>query len=92
MTLLQNGIVLNKQKHPPFLTSESANVVNSNTLRTIYFPFLHSIINNGNISWYGTQSSGPNMLRKLQNRILKIINRSEFINRNNPLNLKQIFP
>ena len=64
--------------------------MHSDTLKSIYYSFFHSIISYGNIAWGGAYKNNLKLLQNIQNRILKIVNQNNF-NRDNPLNLKQIF-
>ena len=61
-------------------------IMNSSTLKLIYYAFFHSLINYGIIAWGGAYSNYLGLLQRLQNRLLKIINKNKFIVDNNPLN------
>ena len=63
----------------------------TDTLRMIYYAFFHSIANYGIIAWGGAYANNLNLLQRLQNRLLKIINKNNFINNKNPLRLDQQF-
>lgn len=82
---------LNKSKYLPLLIYNLTEIVNSDTLGTIYFAFFHSLINCGNIAWDDIYSGCRNIMQKLQNRILKIANKNKFVDRNNPFNLEKLF-
>ena len=53
--------------------------------------FFHSRLNYGNIAWGGAYNNYLSLLQRLQNRLLKIVNKNKFIVHNNPLNLDQLF-
>lgn len=61
------------------------------TLRSLYYALFHSIISYGIVAWGGAYSNNLNLLQRLQNRILKIVNKNLFITSKNPLNLDQLF-
>ena len=56
----------------------------------IYHAFFHSVITYGIIAWSGAYASHLYSLQRLQNRLLKIINRNKFV-QNNPMYLEQLF-
>ena len=68
-------------------------IMNSDTLKLIYYAFFHSLINYGITAWGGTYSNNLGLLQRLQNRLLKIINKNKFVvmTNDNPLNLEQLF-
>lgn len=83
--------IVNKTKYLVFIFRKLANIMQKETLITLYYAFFQSIINYGIIAWGGAYATALNMLQSLQNKILKIIfkNRQEI--ENYPLNIEQLF-
>ena len=54
-----------------------------------YYGLLHSIISYGIIAWGGAYPTQKIILQNLQNKVLKIINKNQFITENFPYNLDQ---
>lgn len=60
------------------------------TLRMVYCAFFHTVINYEIVAWGGAYYSTVRMLQNLQNRILKIVNKNNFVTQDeNPMNPKQ---
>lgn len=57
----------------------------------IYYALFHSIMSYGIIAWGGAYTNKTRNLQTLQNRILKIISKNQFLNNKQPLNLEQQF-
>ena len=57
---------------------------------TIYYAFFLSLINYGFIAWGGAYNNNLTLLQKIQTRILKFINKNNFL-ANIPLNVNQLF-
>ena len=63
----------------------------TDTLMMIYYAFFHSMISYGIIAWAGAYNNTRDLLQNLQKRILKIIDKNNFIEQNFPMNLEQMF-
>ena len=61
------------------------------TLRMIYYAYFHSIINYDIIAWGGVYNNNLDLLRNLQNRILRIVHKNKFICQDYPLILYFLF-
>ena len=57
----------------------------------IYYAFFHSIISYDMIAWGGADSNSINLLKRLQIKLLKIVNKNKFITDKNPIYIDQIF-
>ena len=66
-------------------------IMSTDCLRMVYYAFFHSIISYGMIAWGGAYSISINLLKRLQIRLLKIINKNKFLTNKNPIYLDQIF-
>ena len=68
-------------------------IMSTDCLRMVlfYYAFFHSIISYGMIAWGGAYSNSMNLLKRLQIRLLKIVNKNKFITDKNPIYLNQIF-
>ena len=64
--------------------------MSTDCLRMVYYAFFHSIISYGMIAWGGAYSNSINLLKRLQIRLLKIVNKNKFITDTNPIYLDQI--
>ena len=64
--------------------------MDSKTLMTIYYAFLHSLINYGIIAWGGAYINNLTLLQKIQTRLLKLVSKNNFL-ANIPLNVNQLF-
>ena len=83
--------VYNKTKYLIFIFYKLTNIMSTDCLRMVYYAFFHSIISYGMIAWGGAYSNSINFLKRLQIRLLKIVNKYEFICDKNPIYLDQIF-
>lgn len=83
--------IINKTRYLIFIFYKISRYMQTETLRIIYYAFFHSLINYGIIAWGGAYNNNLNLLQRLQNRILKIINKNKFIVHQNPLKLEQLF-
>ena len=83
--------LINKTKYLVFIFREFSEIMLTDTLRTIYYALFHSIINYGIIAWGGVYSINQYMLQRVQNKILKLVNKNKLIIDKNPLNLEQLF-
>ena len=60
-------------------------------LRMIYYALFHSISSYGIIAWGSAYEGRTKSLQSLQNRLLKLVNKNNFIYDKNPLNIEQTF-
>ena len=82
--------IVKKTKYLIFVFYKIAKYMETGTMRIIYFALFHSIMNYGIIAWGGAYNNSTEVLQRVQNRILKIINKNSFI-QNHPMNIKQLF-
>lgn len=82
--------IIQKTRYLIFMLYKLSKFMQSETLRMIYYAFFHSVISYGNIAWGGAYRNNLDSLQKIQNRILKIVNKNSF-DHNAPLKLNQIF-
>ena len=83
--------VYNKTKYLIFIFYKLTKIMSTDCLRIVYYAFFHSIISYGMIGWGGTYSNSINMHKRLQIRLLKIVNKNKFFTDKNPMYLDQIF-
>ena len=83
--------IINKTKYINYIFYKLKNTFQTDTMRLIYYAFFHSLINYGIIAWGGAYNNYRNLLQRQQTRLLKLINKNQFINDKNPLNLEQLF-
>ena len=57
----------------------------------VYYTFSHCIISYGMIAWGAAYSNSINLLKRLQIRLLKIVNKNKFNTDKYPIYLDQIF-
>ena len=67
------------------------NIISTDCLLMVYYVFFHGIISYGMIVWGGAYSNSINLLKRLQIRLLKIVNKNKFITDKNLIYLDQIF-
>ena len=60
-------------------------------MRIIYYSFFHSTIRYSIIAWEGSYNNNVNQVQRLQNRILKLINKNTFEIDKMPCNIRQLF-
>ena len=58
-------------------------------MMVIYFALFHSTITYGIIAWGGTYPTQKIILQRMQNKVLKIINKNNFTTEKMPCNLDQ---
>ena len=83
--------VYNKSKYLIFIFYKLMMIISTDCLRMVYYAFFHSMISYGTIAWGGAYSNSINLLKRLQIRLLKIVNKNKFITDKNPIYLDQIF-
>ena len=70
--------ILNKTNYTVFIFHKFPNLCKQ-TLRTLYDAYFHRIISYGIIAWEGAHASTVKLLQTPQNKILKIVNKNQFI-------------
>lgn len=83
--------IISKSKYLIFLFYKLSQIMNTETMRIIYYALFHSLATYGIIAWGGAYTTNLSLLQNIQNRILKIVNKNKFVVSNNPLNLSQTF-
>lgn len=81
----------NKTKYLLFIFHKLSKIMKIETLRTIYCALFNSIISYGIIAWGGAYANVLSLLQNLQKRLLKIINKNNFIIDRNPLSIGQLY-
>ena len=71
--------VYNKTKYLIFIFYKLMKIMSTDCFRMVYHAFFHSIISYGMIAWGGVYSNSINFLKRLQIRLLKIVNKNKFI-------------
>ena len=79
--------IYNKTKYLTFTLDKLSNIMTTENLRMIYYALFHSSI----IAWGGVYEGRTKSLQSLQNRLLKLVNKNNFMYDNNPLNIEQTF-
>ena len=82
--------LISRTKYLIFIFYKLSKVMNSETLKMIYYSLFHSIISYGVIAWGGAYTNTKKLLQNLQNKLLKIINKNKFDTYRNPMKLEQI--
>ena len=83
--------VYSKTKYLIFVFYKLMKILSTDCLRLVYYAFFHSIISYGMIAWGGAYSTSIELLKRLQIRLLKLVNKNKFITDKNPMYLDQIF-
>lgn len=83
--------IIGKTKYLVYIFYKISKSMPIETLRMIYYAFFHSILSYGIIAWGGAYRNCRDQVQKLQNKILKIINKNKFLLHDNPLNIGQLF-
>lgn len=81
---------INRTRYLIFVFHKLSKIMNTNTLKMIYYALIHSKLSYGNIAWGGAYKSNLQLLQNIQNRILKKVYKN-FFPQNKPLNMLQIF-
>lgn len=81
--------IVNKTKYLVFIFYKLSKLMNRKTLMIVYYSLFHSILSYGIIAWGGAYMSQKILLQNLQNKILKIIDKNEVVNKNRPCNIEQ---
>lgn len=84
-----NKIIL-RTKYLIFVFYKLSKFMQTETLKIIYYALFHSITNYGIIAWGGAYMNSLYQLQSIQNRLLKIIYKKNFVLKK-PLNLHQMF-
>jgi hypothetical protein len=83
--------IYNKKKYLIFIFYKLTKIMPIQTLYMLYYAFFHSVISYGIIAWGGAYKGRTRLLQGLQNRLLKIINKNNFIQHKYPLTIEQTF-
>ena len=83
--------VYNKTKYLIFIFYKLMKIMSTDCLRMVYYAFFRSIISYGMIAWGCAYSNSINLLKRLQIKLLKIVNKNKFITDKNPIYLDKIF-
>ena len=79
--------IYNKSKYLIFIFYKLTKILSQQNLRMLYYALFHSIMPYGIIAWGGAYLNINTILQTLQYRILKIINKNNFLKEKQPLNL-----
>ena len=85
------GYIYNKTKYLTLIFYKLTKFMTTDTLRMAYYTLFHSIILYGIIAWGGAYCTSKSLIKSIQKRLLKIINKNKFIGDKNPMSLDQIF-
>ena len=83
--------IYNKSKYLIFIFYKLTKILSQQNLRMLYYALFHSIMSYGIIAWGEAYMNITRTLQTLQYRILKIINKTNFLKEKQPLNLNQQF-
>lgn len=83
--------IINKTKYLIFILYKLTNIMSYESLMMIYYAFFHSAVNYGSIAWGGAYNNNLQILQRMQNRLLKIIEKNKFITLKTTPNLIQNF-
>ena len=68
--------IISKTKYLIYIFAKIKKYIDTKTLMTIYYAFVHSLINYGIIAWGGANKNNITLLEKIQTRILKLISKN----------------
>ena len=83
--------IVGNTKYLIFVFYKLSKIINIETLRMIYFALFNSIISYGIIAWGNAYSNTLNILKNLQRKPKKIINKNKFIAHSNLPNIEQLY-
>lgn len=83
--------IYNKKKYLIFIFHKLAKIMSTHILQMLYYAFFHSVISYGIIAWGGAYKGRIRSLQGLQTRLIKIINKNNFIIDKYPTNIEQTF-
>lgn len=83
--------LVKKTKYLVYIFYKISKSMSTETLRMIYYAFFQGIVSYGIIVWGGAYRNNRDLLQKIQKKILRIVNKNNFVVRDNPLNLEQLF-
>lgn len=81
--------IVNKTKYLVFIFYKLSKIMQQKTLMIVYYSLFHSILSYGIIAWGGAYPTQKILLQRLQNKILKIINKNKFSLEKRPCNIDQ---
>lgn len=82
--------VVKKTKYLVYIFYKISKFMSTEIMRMIYYAFFHSIVSYGILIWGGVYNNNRILLENLQKRILKIVNKNNFIVQDNPFELTAI--
>ena len=83
---------INRTKYLIYIFYKISKYMSAETMRMIYYIFYHSIISYGITAWGGAYKTTINPLLNFLKRILKIVNKNNFLSHNDyPLTLEQLY-
>lgn len=83
--------MVNKTKYMIYIFAKLKKIMDKKTLMQIYYAFFNSIMNYGIIAWGGAYNNNLNLIQNIQRKLLKIINKNQFPERNSQINIRQLF-
>lgn len=83
--------IVSKTKYLTFVFYKLSKLMNLATLRLIYYALFNSVISYGILAWGGAYSNALQLLKNLQKKLLKIINKNNFVIQGNPLHIQQMY-
>ena len=85
------NFVSKKTKYLTVLFYKLSQIMKTETLIMIYYALFHNRVTYGLIAWGGAYSNNLQILQNQQNKLLKIINKGQFMISGYPLSLEQFF-
>ena len=83
--------LVKKTKYLIYIFAKIKKIFDRKTLLMIYYAFFQSLVNYGIIAWGGAYCTYSNLVQRIQNKILKIINKNHFLANDQPLTIRQLY-